>query len=431
MPTSRRWRRRLRRSTSQPHNASAPSRCRCTRARSGTSLRSLPAATAEFAFVLNLPDVHLVRITLRGARVAVSQADVDYLVDSANLSPSLQSSMLPSCTDAEFEAKIVPFSFGQKTAIVLDDDDDDDDDDDAPVVMAASSKSPDPILTQIVPTFIFKEEAMDFARTRCFTDSVLDFFIANLFKDKFGPFLRRNREVFVCGVGLTKFLLNARYQAPDLSAEDAVARCFVKAKAAVYFGEYFTEPWTGPLSPERGRVVDGLRSVLIDRNFIFFPVNHNNAHWVLYLFWRPFRARTRDEDAARIFIFDSLPGCVQPAAHRTVIGMLQYFLMNVERMYSSEGTRHSEKCTIVLHPPIAVQPPNSNACGYFTYKTIEIFLTDDDSRDAAIRTHARRQPLSNPTADDIFAVGHVAPRRRQHGGCSAGEDNQQSGGSVD
>ena len=380
------------------------------RLRAGTPayrpLESFPTASIEYVFVRDAADLHLVRITLRDARIAASAHEIDCLVDASHLSPALQSSLLlPLCTDAEFEAQIEPFDIGgagappnprraaeeeEKGKVEEEKTERAKQAEEAEQAEARGTvqRSPPPLITVVHQVGVFASDVREYRRTRMLTTNAVDFLITRLLADKFAPFMIRNREVFYCGTEIAQVLIETAALNPALAPEALVALCFDEARAPRCVGNYYTEPVDAAAMarhPEWGVAIGGRRSLLVDRNFVFFTVNYGNSHWVLYLFWRPFRARTLDEnDAALIFIFDSLPGCVAPDEHSRVLKMLKLFLMRMESVYLQNPLPHAHACRVV--PPVScgTQPPRSNACGFYAVATISLFLTSDEERAAAI-----------------------------------------------
>ena len=345
--------------------------------------------------------LHLVYATLSRAQLTPSYSNLDRIIDEAGVGPLLNPDLEPPptvCTDEDFEALIQPFSGGghaKEHAIEINEEEEDEDEDedeevkevkaDKPQMVAAARRQrkrashAQRVLSPLLVsdgTRVTEMELSTFDETGFFYESVLDWHIERKFARQNEPeFHRRNREVYVCGTGLAAVLMTPVANHPNYTADQVIAHRF-SDKADMNLKDYYTtkDPATGKL-----------KSLLLDRNFLFFPVNHRNRHWVLYLAWRPF-----SPEGGLFFIFDSMDSCVATEEHDHILKLIKLFLMFVEREYSPPGALlYAGHCKVRQTFKAPQQPMRSNACGFYVAEVIGCFLTSPEQREADVNRMLR------------------------------------------
>jgi hypothetical protein len=320
-------------------------------------------ARVEFTLVREGDMLYLVHAMVSGVHLVPNYTNLDRIIDESGMGSLIDPSMEPPpqlMTEEEFDAAIVPFSVHpQPTQAPV------------PTADALPTVKPKGSAIHILSSENTRIDAMavqTFEDTGLAYDCVVDRWLEMKVHADDSDFMARNRDIYVCGTGLAQLLMRPVADHPEYTDEEVVKHRFTP-EADLPFTTFYTHV------DDAGK----RQSLLLDRQFIFFPCNFYNKHWVLYLAWKPF-----SEDGGFILTFDSLPGMVRPFDNLQMQRRIKVFLMCVESEYSRSDPStplRASLCKSVNSPCIYQQPTRSNACGYFVAETIGCFLTSPEQRE--------------------------------------------------
>lgn len=135
---------------------------------------------------------------------------------------------------------------------------------------------------------------------------------------------------------------------------------------------------------------DSVRSLLFDKDYLFFPYNHDDTHWALYVFYKPYAPNVT---APIAYVFDSAfvetqqeRNVIPASVHSANVIKLRFYLKNVVDEYARFESRviRIELKRSILIVKCPQQPHNTNACGLYMCEYIRCFITSAEARQAAM-----------------------------------------------
>lgn len=174
----------------------------------------------------------------------------------------------------------------------------------------------------------------------------------------------------------------------DVSNRDSTNAMSLKDRMAKFFYEYLREFATYHID---GRTdSDSIRSLLFDKDYLFFPYNHEDTHWALYVFYKPYEPNLAFPIA---YVFDSAfiesqqeRNVIPLSVHASNVLKLRFYLKNVYDEYARFESRviriEPKRSLMIVKCP--QQPHNTNACGLYMCEYIRCFITSAEKRRVAM-----------------------------------------------
>lgn len=129
---------------------------------------------------------------------------------------------------------------------------------------------------------------------------------------------------------------------------------------------------------------DTRASVILDKRYIIFPLNIDNAHWITLIIYRPFDNQIKSADSPFLFVIDPLRFTTAQYYKDYILPcLLAFFKLHAEKYSNNTSYKVNEKrgyCVI----PVNKQESNIN-CGFFSCMFINEFCgMGREKRDALI-----------------------------------------------
>jgi hypothetical protein len=370
-----------------------------------TRLSGVHCARLEYKFTRDGAEIALIRVRLVDARIFKrDDADRDRLIDRANYDIDLQRPLIDIPRSPRHSVR---GGGGEDDEFTDDENENDDDDvqyirsikpftlDDTPPAPApppvpvikepvAVPANPPPaprlgsasLTTDHVQTSghmwknLFRQSIDLFVESGFFITEVVEWRLDRAARANNRAVALRNRDVFVCNVGLMFMLMQPGRGTHEQTVRDRYNH---------FIRDHNTET--------RG-LGQPARSLLLDRRFIFFPTNYRDKHWLLFVAWRPFARADAPPPAPGeqcvIMAFDSYASFTDPAFVNMAVTRIKIYLSLVAETYGpAQGFRANlDDCDFcpatcdhdLPSARLAQQPIGSNACGFYMCEYVRLFL---------------------------------------------------------
>lgn len=149
--------------------------------------------------------------------------------------------------------------------------------------------------------------------------------------------------------------------------------------------------------------------ILAHKNFILIPYNYTNAHWLLYVVYKPYDRTCR---YPLLYIFDSSPSSVPTRVHRMNVKGLCVYFNEAFKMHCKDSeympVSESRGCKFADVP----RQTNGWACGWYTFLFARELIRSREARERIIAAVQRDEPVLESMTEQAFSAYRVAICKR-------------------